>query len=110
MNAALFIATAIFLAGVLVRYHASRIKPNWIYGYRSTRSLQSKKAWVEGNRFCGLLFMILGPVVALVGAVSAYVLHLPNDTVIVSVMVALVLLAFVSIISTELRLKERYGK
>jgi uncharacterized membrane protein len=66
----LMASDVVFMLGGATMYWLSpRLRPNWILGYGSRRSMISDDAWQAGNRFAGMTLALLA-LIAMVLLVS----------------------------------------
>lgn len=50
-----------------------KIKPNWWYGFRTTKTLSDEKIWYPANKYAGKLMLASG-IISLIGLVILYFL------------------------------------
>ncbi len=98
----------LFIVGGLARFHAARIKPNHIYGYRSNNSMKNKKTWVEANRFSGQLLMLLSIFTVASMQIITNFITLSMETTLSIVAGIFILGIAIVVIMTESRLKKLF--
>ncbi len=66
------ISGVVFLLVSALLYYKPPKKINWYYGYRTTRSMQSQKAWDFAQRysakvmaFCAVVMLVIGSIIAI---------------------------------------------
>lgn len=90
---------------------------NWIYGYRTTRSMKSQEAWEFAHKYVGELWFKLGIITIIISLIFLFILSFTNDATAEKMFVAWSLiqaiLLIIPIIPTEIALKknfDNYGK
>ena len=86
---------------------------NYIFGYRTTRSMKNQDTWKFAHEYCGRLWWRIG----LIMLIPTALVHIPfynsNEkvvgTVATIVMVVQLIVLFVSIIPTEIALKKNFN-
>lgn len=98
----LFIALGVFL----IKFPPKKI--NSLYGYRTSRSMQSHKAWHYSQRYSSKILAIIGIVFTVLGVSSLYVPKL-DDMVSAIISITVVLGGvFIMFFKTERQLKKRF--
>lgn len=113
MSLFLFI-TSIFLPfGMsLIGAHLRRNPPktiNWVYGYRTTRSMSSPEAWDYANRRCGEVWVRGGLAVGAISALVAALFWQKLEAVSLRLVCLQLLFLFLTILVVERDLKQRFG-
>jgi uncharacterized membrane protein len=66
------IAVALLLVGLSIPLILRRVKPNYLYGFRTPKTLSSERIWYEANAYAGRLTLWLG-IILTIAAISLYV-------------------------------------
>jgi uncharacterized membrane protein len=61
-----FVATSGLLVGLGIPLLKDLVPPNWIYGFRTSRTLRDPRAWYLANRVCGYWCIATGLLTAAV--------------------------------------------
>lgn len=59
-----FIAVGLLIAGVSVPLIKGRVPPNYLYGFRTPKTLSDERIWYEANRASGRAMFLAGVVTA----------------------------------------------
>lgn len=98
----------LFLAGLILRFFPPR-KINRIYGYRSMRSMKSKKSWDFAQRRASQELIRFGVLLTLCCILGLY--YHPDQQIAVSLGLAFVFVAVIVIIARiEWALRNKFGK
>lgn len=108
----------LFIASILVPFVQSLIglrmwrnppkKVNWVYGYRTSRSMKSPEAWDYANRRCGELWVRMGLVIGVVSALVATLFWHRLETVSLWLCGFQLLFLFLTIPTVERDLERRF--
>lgn len=111
MICSLLIPAIMLIAGEMMLRHPPK-KINWIYGYRTSRSMQNEATWAFAHAHCGRLWRMVGGVLLGVSvlAMLPFVKAAEDTFAIVSLVLMLVQLAVLiaSIFPTERALKRQF--
>lgn len=107
----LFLIT--FLGGLFMWLRCPK-KINYLIGYRTKRSMQSKEAWEFAHHFCGKFWTVSGSVFFAVVLVLLLVFREKGEEVVTRISTLCIFLPliplFLSLLFTEIALKKRFGK
>ena len=92
----------IFLSGLILRIFPPKDR-NWLYGYRSRRSMRSQDSWESGNQYAANRFIYFGLAITGLGFVTYYT----GLSYLVPVVAGLCVL-IVSVIMTEKYLGKKF--
>jgi len=102
------------ILGVIQQYYPPKKINNW-YGYRTTISQSSQRAWDEANRYSANYMIKLGIVVIILGIITTTLLHfipMPvkvwNGLTIFSVMLGGIMPPLFMIVATEKHLQKQF--
>jgi len=99
--------------GFLFERHSPK-KINFIFGYRSLRSMKNQETWEYGNKLSGLLLSRLGIALFICSIAALIFVHGSSDTAIRNVGIVIVvvhaLLIVISALATELALHKHFDK
>ena len=56
----LFVFTGLLMIGLSIPMIRRRVKPNYLYGFRTPKTLSDERIWYEANAYCGRLLLRLG--------------------------------------------------
>jgi uncharacterized membrane protein len=70
----LFVFVGALMAGFSVPLVLRRVKPNSLYGFRTSKTLSNERIWYEANAYAGRLTLGLGVAFALVSIVLYFLL------------------------------------
>lgn len=90
----------------LIKYPPKKI--NGLYGYRTSRSMQSHKAWHFSQKYSSRILLIVGVVDTTLGIISLFVPKLDD---MLSALISIVIVlggVFVMFYKTEKQLKKRF--
>ncbi len=108
----LLIPLIMLLFGIMMMVSAPN-NINYIFGYRTARSMKNQDTWKFAHEYCGRLWWRIG----LIMLIPTVLVHIPfynsNEkvvgTVAIIVMVIQLIVLFVSIIPTEIALKKNFN-
>lgn len=87
---------------------------NWIYGYRTTRSMKSQEAWEFAHKYVGELWFKMGIITIVISLIFLFVLSFTSEDIAEKMFVAWTLaqaiLLIIPIIPTERALKKNFDK
>ena len=90
-----------------------KIKPNYLYGFRTKKTLSDEKIWYPANKYAGKVLIYAGIPMAVISAISYILSIIPatasifNETlVIIIILTVLVVPLTVSIIASLVYLKK----
>ena len=100
-------AAAILLGGaVMLKYAESHA--DYSIGFRTRRAMSSEEAWRFANRSCGIAWLIIGAVCALL-TTAALVFARDSAYAQIGVLILLTASVMLSATATEIRLKHKFG-
>ena len=67
----LFVFVGLLNAGLAVPLIRRRVKPNYLYGFRTPKTLSDERIWYEANAYAGRLLLRLG-IVFVVASVGLF--------------------------------------
>jgi uncharacterized membrane protein len=109
----LIIPVIMLFSGVKFK-NSSPKKINWIYGYRTSRSMKSKETWEFAHHCCGRLWTKIGSIMLVISILISIVALRFDDNVqgiIVIVLVTIQTIALVaSIFPVEKELKKNFDE
>lgn len=75
----ILLLTLFFLVGLIevilgIPLLFEKIKPNWIYGFRTPKTMSDKKIWYDANKYSGRDLIIIGFIVV-VGTLFLFLLR-----------------------------------
>jgi uncharacterized membrane protein len=73
----LFIVSGLLLIGVSIPLILRRVKPNRIYGFRTTKTLSDERIWYEANAYAGRMFLRTGSIFT-ISAIALYFILRPD--------------------------------
>ena len=96
-----------------IMYRSAPKDINYIFGYRTTRSMKNEDTWKFAHEYCGRLWCRIG----LIMLITTVIVHIPfynssKDTigiVVTIVMTVQVVVLMLSIIPTEIALKKTFN-
>lgn len=56
----LFVATGVLFVGLSIPLIRRRVKPNRLYGFRTSRTLSDERIWYEANAYAGRALLAVG--------------------------------------------------
>jgi len=62
--ASIYIAVGLAITGVAVPMARRRVRPNYLYGFRTPRTLRDPRIWYDANEYCGRMLVRAGIVTA----------------------------------------------
>lgn len=108
----LLIPTIMFLFG-RVMYKSAPNDINYIFGYRTTRSMKNDDTWQFAHKYCGQLWWRLGLIMLIITLVVHISFYNSSENVIgkvtAIVMTIQVIVLILSIIPTEIALKKTFN-
>ncbi|REJ83759.1 MAG: hypothetical protein DWQ44_00495 [Bacteroidetes bacterium] len=99
----------IFLLAGLIMRKSPPPKVNYIYGYRTRRSMRDQQSWEEGNRVSAILMIRYGMCMIVFGLVATIVPLTEISSIIAALFIVLVF-TFMVFVKTERHLKRKFGK
>lgn len=94
------------IGAFLIKYPPKKI--NSLYGYRTSRSMQSHKAWHFSQRYSSKILFVLGVVNTILGVSSLFTVKL-DDMISAVISIAIVLGGvFIMFYKTEKQLEKRF--
>ncbi len=103
-----FIGAAAILLGGAVMLKYARSHTDYSVGFRTKRAMSGEEAWCLANRSCGIAWLIIGAVCALL-TIAALVFAHGSAYAQFGVLILLTASVIVSAIVTEIRLKHKFG-
>ncbi len=100
----------IFLFAGIVQTKFPPKKINSLYGYRTSSSMRSQEAWDYAQKYSAKVSIWVGVIMIIFGLIFLLLPNISNDyRVWFSLLIIFTLVAFL-IISTEIKLKRKFGK
>jgi len=56
----LFVCSGLLLVGLSIPLLLRRVKPNWWYGFRTSKTLSDERIWYESNAYAGKWLLLSG--------------------------------------------------
>ncbi|MGC9395005.1 MAG: SdpI family protein [Anaerolineae bacterium] len=69
----LFVGTGLLLVGLSIPLLLRRVKPNWLYGFRTPKTLGDERIWYESNAYAGKWLLISGAIHTMVSLVLYFI-------------------------------------
>jgi len=104
-----FVGILIIVIGVILKFYPPKHINNY-WGYRTTLSMKCEDTWNEGNRLCGIMFVISGIVFTLF---SMLINYLFNNNLILAGKIStfgLIIALLISVVYTEIHLRNLFDK
>ena len=97
------------IGGLVMRKHPPK-DMNWVYGYRTKRSMASQEAWDFGQHYSSKKLILSGVIAMGISPCGFFLTQLQEPVKVVIGVILLLLFAFLPIISTERALKREFPK
>ena len=69
----LFVGTGLLLVGLSIPLLLRRVKPNWLYGFRTPKTFSDERIWYDSNAYAGKWLLISGAIHTVVSLVLYFV-------------------------------------
>lgn len=102
----IFSGPILTIAGVIMRIYSPK-KINWLYGYRTKRSMASQEAWDLAQNYSARLLIVGGLALTIIGSISTILSQISVGLGLGISLVALLVTALVIVWLTERQLKKR---
>lgn len=102
----LFDGILLIFLGLISIFLATKLKPNYLIGYRSIRANKSQESFLEANRYAGK-FMIAEGLLSI--GLSFFIGHVPREYTNFLGVGNFILLVLIMFLFTEIRLKRMFG-
>lgn len=64
-----FLIPVLIMIVGFIMYKNPPKKINWFVGYRTKNSMNNENAWIEANKYCGKLWMIVGLILFIISII-----------------------------------------
>ncbi len=73
----LFVTVGLLIVGLSVPLMRRRVKPNYLYGFRTPKTMSSEQVWYEANAYAGRMSLRAGTIF-IAAAIAFYFILRPN--------------------------------
>jgi len=101
-----FVATGLVFVGVSIPLIQRRIKPNYWYGFRVTKTLKNPEIWYDVNAYSGRWLLIMGIATVVVSVVLPLIPGMGLDTYALVTTTVISVLAIVMVVKSFLYLRK----
>jgi len=103
----LFNGILLIILALISLFFATKLKPNYLVGYRSMRANSDQQSYLEANRFAGRFMLVEGIISVLISYPLG--LAIPRSSLVWAGLLYFVLSVSIMYIVTEIHLKNKFG-